>query len=340
MIPMEFRTFSELDSLIRQEDLRKIDRRCRLDQIQVRVESAGGVNRFWLSVDGELPALMSDWAAGQLLQKMLTIPFEFLQKRCSSELALRNVDNFLSRAAPASILVRMMSHAEGPRVRAVLPGARPKFEHGDILEITRQASESSDLRVASYRLDDTALTFRLLEFQSTEAGEMGSTDPHRLGLIARNSEIGHGPTEVHLTVVRERDGNGMLGLTPEPLLRVNLSGLQPLDRKSLIERLQEGLLRGLSTERERIFQVIRGARQRRVPHQDLDEELRLIHVREGLPARNIDLVKRALVDETGGTVPTEVTAYTLSNALGRAAMHFGGEEAAMYERAAWKRMAC
>ena len=335
---MKLKDFTEVAELVRMEARRMQDEPTRLDKVSVQVHHDGARNRFHLSIEDGVEARMSEWAALQLFQKRLGIPYEFLRERCSPALAQQIIDHFKGAEQPRALLVRLVKGREGLRVRAVLPASFARFDNTDLLDVAREVADGAGLKVEHFRVDAESFYCRLLFPQAVDAGTEGRPDPHHFGVFLRNSEVGMGVPEAQFTVVRQVCGNGALGITDEPLMRLHASSLHSVRRGRLVERFREGLEEGLK-RRGVVVETIRRARNRMVKLGDLTAALKAIHHEHGLSLRNLDIVREAYhreVREAGGG---GASVFTLASALNRAAQHLPGEEAIRYETAAWRYLA-
>ena len=331
---MNFIDFSEVAQAVATDDRQKTDEAVRLGDLKVRAVSDDRRNHFELSLPGSAPCRMSDWAGAQLLQKRLEIPYDFLAQRCSRGLAQQIVDQFLAGHPNAALMIRRIDRPEGRRVRAVLPGSTARFDNADFLEIAAQVADEHRLRVQHFHIDEHSFHCRLLFDEELDGGAGGRRDPHHMGIHLRNSEVGCGVPEANLTVVRQVCSNGLMGFADEPLLRIPASSLASVSKHRLLERFREGVRKGVERKAE-VITTIREARARKVEMKSLDEELRKIHKAHGLSVRNVDIVREAFVRESRDSGDRTTTAFTLANALTRAAQHLSGDDRLKYEKAAW-----
>jgi len=334
---MKLTEFAEVAEMVRLDDRRKRDEPCRLADLRVEVTHDSVRNRFHLALPGGGSHPMNAWACRQLFQTRLGIPFEFLSERCPPGLAQHLVDHFISVEPPRALLVRLFRTDRGTRVRAVLPASYARFDNVDFLDVAGRVAEEYGLRVQRYRIDETAFYCRLVFDEVVDAGTGGEVDPHLFGVFFRNSEVGMGVPEAQFTVVRKICGNGALGITDEPLMRLHPSSLHSVSRDRLIDRFREGLEEALR-RRSGVIEIIRAARQKKVRLTDLAEELRKIHKEFGLSLRNLEIVREAYFREARESGSKDTTVFSLASALNRAAQHLPAEEAIRYEQAAWDTM--
>ncbi len=333
---MKFLEFDELAEAVAIDDAQKIDMPCRLRDLSVQVRAVGELNEFTLGVPDHGECAMEEWAALQLFQKRLKIPLDFLRERCGPGLAQHIVDHFLESEPPRALMIRLRDDGAVRRVRAVLPGSFARFDNRDFLEVASEVSEEYGLKVQKFRLSDTSLECRLLSPEEVDAG-VGAQDPHHFGVFARTSETGWCVPEAHFTVVRQICSNGAIGLSEEPMVRLNASSLHSMSRQRLLERFRAGMNEGMR-QRERVIEVIRGARERVVKIDDVDAELRRLHRIHGLSMRNLEIVREAFRRESRAAKDGETTSFELASALNRAAQFLPSDDAVRYEAAAWRVM--
>lgn len=326
---------AEVASEVAIDDRLKSDEVCRLGDLSVQVVRIEDRNRFDLVLPGVGPRRMSAWAGLQLFQKRLGVPYEFLARRCSLGLAQGIVDQFLGEAKPDAVVVRYYRMPKDQwRVRAVLGAANPLFDNRDLLDVVLDIAARERLGVQRYHIDEGTFYCRLLCPDAVDAGG-GRPDPHHFGIVLRNSEAGRYPPEALQTVVRQICTNGAIGMAEDPLLRVHPSTLHALDktrlRSQFLERLEAALGR-----RDEVVGTIRAARRARVELRTLDDELRQIHRRYGLPIRNMPLVHEAAARE--GVEEGSPTLFSLASILNRAAQLMPESQGLLYETAAWRLM--
>ena len=334
---MKFVEFEDLADAVAVDDAQKSDVPCRLRDLAVQVRAVGERNEFTLEVPDRGPCVMEEWAALQLLQKRLRIPLDFLTERCGAGLAQQIIDHFLESEPPRALLLRLRDDGVATRVRAVLPGSFARFDNRDFLEVASEVSEEYGFKVQRFRLSDTSLECRLLSPDEEDAG-VGAKDPHHFGVYARTSETGWCVPEAHFTVVRQICSNGAIGLSEEPMVRLNASSLHSLSRQRLLEQFRAGLNEGMR-QRGKVIEVIRGARQRKVKVDDVDSELKRLHRVHNLSMRNLEIVREAFRRESRAEKSGETTSFELASALNRAAQFLPAEDAVRYEAAAWRVMA-
>lgn len=327
---MKLSDISVVRRIVEEEDRRKVDRPCRVNEFRIRAKKIGDRNQFALEFkDDTFP--MSDWAASQLLQTRLGIPYRFATERCDPGLAEEISERLRSQEQPRAILVRMKREKSGLRVRAVLPGSYHRFDNLDFLDIAEPVADQLDFRAERYRLDEMTFSVRLLSPEAVNAGTTERRDPHHFGVALLNSEVGYLDPQGEVTVVREICSNGLLGISGEPFFRHRRSALAGMSKERLADRFRRGLDEGLQS-REEVIETIRNSREASPGTGRGPEVVRIAHRALRLPPRNLPVALEAHTQEVEGGA---ATAFTVASSLTRAARHLSIEDAIRYERAAW-----
>jgi hypothetical protein len=184
-----------------------------------------------------------------------TVPASYVT-RCPGPLAAQNLNHWLSQPERETVHVLVRTQADTAcgvtAVRAVLSSRYTTADHLPLLQLLQTMVRGDHLTVQGWSLDDELWTLRLLVNDDHPAS---LSDPLRIGLSIRISEIGRGRISINGLVTRLVCGNGLV------VNVADLGGIQRrhIDRKgeTLSILIHQGLTRVLQEADEAAWRPAR-----------------------------------------------------------------------------------